>query len=147
MFATSVRVSPCSARALGVSCVRFTLTLPSAGCTSTSWWKVRTSSPFGPFTRTVRPSTLMSTSFGSGMGMLPIRLMSLPDPRQELAAEAALARVRAGHEAGRRRDDGDAQATQDPRHLGLLRVHAPSGAAHPVDALEDRIAALVLEAH
>src|SRR5439155_26263686 len=48
----------------------------------------------------------------------------LPDICQDLAAEALALRFAAGHEAGRGRDDGDAETAEHARHLVLPRVDA-----------------------
>src|SRR5256885_9943971 len=87
-------------------------------------WNVRESWPFGPFTFTVWPSILMSTPLGTTTGSRPILLIPLPHVRQNLATEALALRLAAGHEAGRGRDDGDAETAEHARHLILPRVHA-----------------------
>src|SRR6266567_9267084 len=74
----------------------------------------------------------MSTPFGIATGSRPILLMSatyhrLPNVRQDLAAEALALRFAAGHEAGRGRDDDDAETTEHAWHLALSGVHAEAG--------------------
>src|SRR6266478_1433737 len=69
----------------------------------------------------------MSTPLGMATGSRPILLMPylpLPNVGQDLAAEALALRFAAGHEAGRGRDDGDAQTAEHARHLVLPRVDA-----------------------
>src|SRR5438045_2560169 len=117
MFASSERLRPWSARACWVSFARVTVSAPSPWSTLTSAWKVRASSPFGPFTETDWPFTLTSTPLGSVIGSLPMRLISSsPHVRQDFAAEGLLLGLAAGHEPGRGRDDRDAQSTEDPWH-------------------------------
>src|SRR4030081_2882338 len=114
MFASSDRESPWMAFACWVSFARTTVSVPSARSTFTSGWNVRLSSPFGPFTETSWPFTFTSTPEGSVTGSFSIRLISsssLPDVRQDLAAEGLLLGLTAGHEARGGRDDGDAEAT------------------------------------
>src|SRR5258708_42951 len=149
MFASSDRDRPWMAFAVGLSFTRFTFMLPSARSMVTRGWKVRLSSPFGPFTTTSWPFTFTSTPLGTVMGSLPIRLMpSSPHVRQDFAAEGLALGLAAGHQPRRRRDDGDAQAAEHPRHLGLARVDPQ---ARPADAPDARnrggLAADVLERH
>src|SRR5687768_11533281 len=152
MFASSVRDRPCSARACCVSSARVTVSsLPSLRSSFTSGWNVRRSSPFGPFTTTSCPLIFTSTPLATGMGILPMRLIALPylpDVRQDLATEALLLRVAAGHEARRRGDDRDAEAAEHARHLGLARVDAEPGLRDPADAgHRGHLAADVLQLH
>src|SRR5688572_5075421 len=134
MFWSSARVRPCSARLAFASSLRFTTRVPSSRATLTSGWKVRTSSPFGPFTRTVWPSIFTSTPCGTGTGRRPMRLIS-PDVGEDFPAQPLLLGLAPGHHAGRGRDDRDAEPAEYARHLGLARVHAQAGAA---DAPESR---------
>src|SRR5438552_12866292 len=128
MFASSERLRPWIARASCVSFARVTVSAPSAWSTFTSAWNVRASSPFGPFTETDWPFSLTSTPFGSVIGSLPMRLISSsPHVRQNFAAEGLLLGLAAGHEPGRRRHDRDAQAAEDPWHLGLAGVDPQAG--------------------
>src|SRR5205814_4256116 len=131
MFAMSARVSPCSARVDFSSLLRVMTSVPSSRATLTLSWNVRTSSPLGPFTRSVRPSIFTSTPCGIVTGMRPIRLIanSIPDPelplpdfRQDFAAQTASLGLASGHDAGRGRDDRDAETAQHAWHLGLARV-------------------------
>src|SRR4029077_4477073 len=151
MFASSERESPWIAFACWVSFARTTVNVPSARSTFTSGWNVRRSSPFGPFTETCWPFTVTSTPLGSVTGSLPMRLMSsspLPHVRQDLAAEGLALGLAAGHQARGGRDDRDAQAAEDPWHLGLARVDAQAWPADPPDP-RDRggLAADVLQLH
>src|SRR5437764_863257 len=132
MFAMSARVSPCSARLCCASSLRATSSVPSSRLTLTFAWISRVSSPFGPFTRSVRPSIFTSTPCGTLMGRRPMRLIPLllPDPREDFPAESLALGLAPGHETGRGRDDGDPKAAEHAWHLGLLRVHAQTRAAH-----------------
>src|SRR5438105_8518370 len=149
MFASSERLRPWSARPSCVSFARVTVSVPSAWSTFTSGWKTRTSSPFGPFTETDWPFTLTSTPLGSVIGSLPMRLIrSSPHVRQDFAAEGLLLGLAAGHEPGRGRHDRDAQAAEDPWHLGLAGVDPQTRPADPADAGDGgRLSADVLQLH
>src|SRR5204863_745364 len=104
------------------------------------------SSPLGPCTRTTSGSIVTVTPVGTAMGFLPIRLMRLPDLRHDLAADALLARVVAGHDAVGRRDDGGAHAALDLAHALGAGVVALAGARHAAQAGDGRAAVLcVLE--
>src|SRR5512135_2009393 len=58
-----------------------------------------------------------------------------PDVGEDFPAKALPLGLTTGHETGRRRHDRDAEATEDPRHLGLARVDAQAGLA---DATQPR---------
>ena len=73
MFWTSVRVSPCSALWRLSSLGRSTVKLPSSNLSFISGWRVRRSSPLGPFTATVLPWRSRFTPLGRVTGFLPIR--------------------------------------------------------------------------
>src|ERR1700754_4610044 len=113
------RVRPCSARTVLSSFGRPTTTVPSSSFTSIGSATVCESSPFGPFTATERPSILTSTPPGTEMGRRPIRdifwTLPSPDVGEDFPAHAALAGLLVGHQAGRRRDDRDAETAQDLR--------------------------------
>src|SRR5687767_9112789 len=134
MFCSRARVRPCRARLAFSSSLRFTTSVPSSRAMLTFGWKVRTSSPLGPFTRTVCPSIFTSTPWGTVTGRRPIRLIS-PDVGEDFPAQTLLLGVPPGHDTGRGRDDRDAEAAKHARHLGLARVHAEAGTA---DAPEPR---------
>ena len=51
----------------------------------------------------------------------------LPDVGQDLATDAGLVGVAVGHESLGGRDDGDAEAAEDPRQRLLLGVDAQAG--------------------
>src|SRR5947209_3384516 len=117
MFATSVRVRPWSARWSRRSDGRVTVTAPSPCSIFMSRETTSESSPFGPFTRTRSGSMVSSTPEGTGIGCLPIRLIGLPDLRDDLAADAVATRVVAGHQARGGRDDCSAHAAEDARNV------------------------------
>src|SRR5512147_2512062 len=103
----------------------------SSGATTTDWSffsifttsaKVLLTFPFGPSTDTVVPLTSTLTFSGILTGCLPILLMvvgSLPDGADEFAAELGAARVLVLHQALGSGHDGDAEAVEDPRNLGI----------------------------
>jgi hypothetical protein len=68
-------VSPCSALWRGSSLGRSTVSVAPLCAIFSSGLKLRESSPLGPFTRTVEPSTVTCTLPGTSTGRLPIRDM------------------------------------------------------------------------
>src|SRR5450759_685981 len=122
--------------------------------------------PFGPWTSTASPVTLIVTPFGIGIGFFPIRDMILsrspqraadswqrdalpaasrrlsatrvlPNVTEHLAADARLGRLAPGHQPVRRRQDADAETGENRRHLVVTEVHAPAGPADAVDPGDD----------
>src|SRR6266508_753744 len=137
MFASSDRVSPCSARVAFSSSLRATTSDVSCCATLTSGWNVFASSPLGPLTFTVWPSIFTSTPFGMLTGRRPIRLISLsllPDVCEDFPAQSLALGLAPGHQTGRRRDDGDPESAEDARHLRLARVDAQAGTAYAAQA-------------
>src|SRR5918994_7468201 len=104
--------------------------------------------PRGPATRTTSGSIVTETESGTGMGLRPMRDIALPDLGDDLAADARLARVVAGHHAVRRGQD---RGTHAAEHLGdVLRVDVGplARARHAPDAGDHRRAVVgVLEAY
>src|SRR5258708_37113807 len=147
MFATRERVRPCSARCSPRSVGRVTWSTSPSCLTSMSRGIRSLSSPLGPLTRTDSGSIETVTPEGTGMGCLPIRDISSPHLRQDLAADAGGPGGVAGHHAMGGGDDRGAHATQ---HLGdrlRIDVVAPAGAGHAAQAGDRRAALLgVLEA-
>src|SRR5438309_5056448 len=89
----------------------------------------------------------MSTPLGIVTGSLPILLIyRSPDICQDLAAEALALGFAAGHEPRGGRDDGDAEAAEHARHLGLPRVDAKAGLGDAAQAGDGRELADVLHA-
>src|SRR5688572_17826056 len=120
MLAISVRVRPCSARCSARSVGRVTSSWPSSCLTSMTRALRSSRLPRGPATRTTSGSIVTETVSGTGIGFLPMRDIGLPDLGDDLAADARLARVVAGHHAARRGQDRGAHAAE---HLGdVLRV-------------------------
>src|ERR671939_529716 len=118
MLATRERVSPCSARCSARSVGRETRIAPSSWRTSIARALRSNRSPRGPATRTTSGSIVTVTPAGVGVGFLPMGLIAwLPDLGHDLAADARLARVVAGHDAVRRRHDRRAHAAQDLRDV------------------------------
>src|SRR5260370_38994216 len=147
MFATRERVRPCRARCSPRSVGRVTWSTSPSCLTSMSRWIRSLSSPLGPLTRTDSGSIETVTPEGTGMGCLPMRHISSPHLRQDLAADAGGAGVVAGHHAVGGGDDRGAHAAE---HLGdrlRIDVGAPAGAGHAAQAGDRRAALLgVLEA-
>src|SRR3954470_3607836 len=148
MLATSERVSPCRARCSPRSVGRLTSSSSPSCSTAMSRGMRSVSSPLGPLTRTSSGSIDTVTPAGTGMGFLPMRLMQSPDVGDDLAADARVAGLVAGHHASRRGHDRRPHAAEDLRDLGVVHVGAVAGGR---DALEpgDRRAALLggLERH
>src|SRR3954452_665057 len=135
MLAISVRERPCSDFDSRSSSGRETAMTPSSCATvigsATTWVRV----PFGPFTVTLWPSMLTSTPEGTGTGSFPIRDISTsPDVGEDFPAYSTLGGLLVGQQPGGRRDDRRAEAAEDPREAGRLRVHAQPGLGHPADA-------------
>src|SRR5262245_1926371 len=123
MLAMSVRVSPCSSRACLPSSGRSTRSAPSSRTSVSCGAMSRLRSPLGPLTDTWVPSTVTSTPGGTVMGSLPMRDMGdLPDVRQDLATQLALAGLLTGHDPLAGADDDQAQAAEDPWDIGLRRI-------------------------
>src|SRR3972149_6765320 len=78
---------------------------------------------------------------GEGYGLPTDSRHGSPDVAEDFAADALLAGVLAGHDALRRREDGNAEAAQDARYLPLLHVDAQPRLAHAADAGEDGLLA------
>src|SRR5579875_1808477 len=108
MLAIRVRVRPCSSRCGPRSVGRVTVIVSPSCVTVMSRLTRSDSSPLGPLTVTRPGSIAIDTPAGTLMGCLPMRDMAfsgLPDPRHDLATDARLAGLVAGHDALRRRDD------------------------------------------
>src|SRR5581483_6874275 len=140
MFATSVRVRPCSARSSPRSVGRVTVTTPSA-CSifirvGTCCWSV----PSGPATATRAGSIVTVTPSGIWMGALPIRLIALPDEGHDLAADAALLGGAARDESGRGGQDRDSHPAEHARKTVLPRVDPAARLRHALQAGDDPLA-------
>src|SRR5438105_4626951 len=137
MLFTSVRDRPCRALSNFSSLCRLTTIFPSSRPTLMRGCKVRLSSPFGPLTLTVFPSTSTFTPLGMTTGSRPMRLIS-PHRTQQLAAETLLRCFGPGHQALRGGDDGDAEAATDQRQVVPAGVRAPARARDPLRVGEGR---------
>src|SRR5436305_15052482 len=115
MFATSVRVRPCSARSSPRSVGRFTVTTPSACSIFIRVGTCCCSVPSGPATETRAESIVTVTPSGIWMGALPVLLIPLPDDSHHFAADSVLLCGEAPAENAGRRDDSDAQAAEHGR--------------------------------
>src|SRR5262249_37392039 len=140
MFASSARAVP----AILVLPASFDFSCTSEPCTplSTPCGAANCSVPFGPLTVTASLPTLHSTSFGRAIGFFATRDMSISpesgDGADDFAADALLARLRVGHDAGGRRDDRDAEATHDLGQRVLAAIHAQAGTADAVELVDRR---------
>src|ERR1700722_13337619 len=135
MLAISDRDRPCSARISPSSLGLVTVMVPSAWLTSIGAGTSRLSSPFGPFTCTWRPLMLTSTPPGTVTGIRPIRDIagSPPDVSEDFSAYALPFRLLVGHQAGRRRDDRNAEAAEHPGQTVLAGVHAQARLGHALE--------------
>src|SRR3569623_1342590 len=125
MFATSVRVRPCSALCSFSSLGRSTTTSLSFIDTCMAPGSERLSSPLGPLTVMFEPSSVTVTPFGIGTGFFPIRDICgapLPDQREQLAAGARLPRLPVGHEPLGRTENRHAEPVAHARDLGAADV-------------------------
>src|SRR5579875_1770173 len=137
MLAMRVRVRPCRALLSPSSFGRLTSSWPSACSMVIGSTMVCISSPLGPLTCTVRPSTRTSTPEGTGIGSFPIRLMSAnpsPDVGEDFPAHALLGALLVGAQTAGGGDDRDAEAAEHARQVGGLRVHPQTGLADPPDS-------------
>src|SRR3954471_22502081 len=149
MLATSERMSPCRARCSPRSVGRLTRSSPSVCSTVMSRLLRSDSAPRGPVTWTTSGSMVTVTPAGTGMGFFPMRLIDRsPDLRDDLAAHAGAARLMAGHDAARRRDDRGAHAALDLADAARGRVVALPRARDAAQAADRRAAVLgVLQLH
>src|SRR5918999_2620010 len=141
MFATSVRVSPCSARSSPRSVGRATKSSASFCSTVIRAGICCVSSPSGPFTITRPGRTETETPPGIWIGVLPILLtLSSPNETDDLAADTELLGTPARDDAGGRRHDRHAHPAEDARQAVLVRIHAPAGLGHPPEVRDDPLA-------
>src|SRR5690606_4374532 len=146
MLAITERMVPVMAMSDGVA--GDSTAWPSSILNSTFEGMAMDSAPLGPLAAMVPSWTLSSTPLGSVIGFLAIRDIVVPPlghEAQDLAADALLARLRIGHDALRGGNDGDAEAVEDLRQLGLAAVLAQAGARDTLHALDDRAAFEVLQ--
>src|SRR4051812_37345249 len=100
------------------------------------------SAPRGPLTWTTSGSMATVTESGTGMGLRPMRLMRSPDVGDDLAADARLAGLVAGHHAARGGHDGGAHAALDLRDLAGGHVVALARARDALEPGDRALAAL-----
>src|SRR5688572_12209678 len=118
-----------------------TLTAIPAGLTTVSV-------PFGPLALIESAWTFSSTPLARATGFLATRVMSVPPlghEAQDFTADALLARLRIGHDALRGGDDGDAEATEDLGQLVLAAVLAQARTGVALEALDHRLAFVILQ--
>src|SRR5712691_2273616 len=102
----------------------------------TCCWRV----PSGPATCT-RPGSMETvTPPGISIGLFPILLMALPDEAHDFAAEPALLRRAARHEARRGGQDRDAHPAQHARETVFPRVDPAARLRHALQAGDDPLA-------
>src|SRR3954451_20675940 len=130
MFAMSVRVRPCSARSSPRSVGRVTVTTPSSCAIAMRCGTCCCRVPSGPATATRPGSTDTVTPAGTSIGLLPIRLMLLPDEAHDLATDAALLSGAARDETRRRGQDCDPHAAEHARETILPRIDPPARLRH-----------------
>src|SRR3954463_4939289 len=140
MFATSVRVRPCSARSSPRSVGRFTVTTPSACSIFMRAGTCCCSVPSGPATATRAGSIVTVTPSGTSMGALPILLIPLPDEGHHCAADAALLRGAARDQTGRGREDRDAHPAEHARKTVFPGVDPAARLRHALQAGDDPLA-------
>src|SRR5258706_738502 len=144
MFATRTLASPWMPRERRESSMRVTLTTDPETAMASSRGSARESFRRGPSTRTVPSETCTFTPPGTEIGMRPTRDIALPHRTEQLAADALLARLAVHEDAFRRRQHVDAETAADGRDLAGSDVHAEARTRHPLDAGDDRTAALVV---
>src|SRR4051812_13760833 len=150
MFATSVRVRPCSWRERRESFGRSTRISPFSTVTLISRSSFCSTLPLGPSTCTRPGCAVTLTLSGILMGSLPMRDMcvSLPDGGDELAAEVLLARVAIDEHALGSGEDGDPEAVHHLGDVGVLDVAAQPRLRLPPDLADGRpLLLVVLEDH
>src|SRR5690349_2744836 len=138
---------PHMASAPSISRCGVNVTPSSPTLASTSGTSVTFSSPFGPFTLTVLPSTVAVTPFGNATGFLPIRdiMRSLEHLAEDFAAHILLASVRVGHHALRRGDDRHAKTLAMGLEFLHRRINPATRRRHALQLADHRLALVVLE--
>src|SRR5262245_46333760 len=140
MFAMSVRVKPCSARSSPRSVGRVTTIVPSSCSICIRCGTCCCSVPSGPATDTRPGSTETVTPAGTSIGLLPILLIASPDEAHDLAADSALLRGAARHEARRGGQDRGAHPAQHARKPVLLRIDPAARLRHALQARDHPLA-------
>src|SRR5918912_579466 len=142
MFATSDRVSPCSARSSPRSVGRVTTSSPSRCSIFIRAGTCCDSSPSGPFTCTRPGESATLTLAGTSIGLFPIRLTypSLPDEADHFPADSALGRRAARDEAAGRRQDRRPHPAEHARQAILARVDPATGLRDPPEPADHALA-------
>src|SRR3546814_5395241 len=92
-----------------------------------------------------RPAAIVtSTPLGIPTGFLPTRDI-LEHPAEDFAADILGARLGIGHDAARRRQDGDAEPVVDARQILDLGIDAAAGGRDAGDLLDHRLALGILQ--
>src|SRR5213592_3878427 len=138
MLLTSERVSPWRARCMRSSLGRSTSSTAPSWRTVMSGGNERDSEPRGPLTVISRPPRATSTPDGMLIGDRPTRDIRSPHVTEDLAADAALARLAVGHEALAGGQDGDAEAAEHAGEPVGLDVHAQTRLRHPAQSRDAR---------
>src|SRR5262245_35870440 len=149
MFARLARAAPAAA-------MRSFVALPSATDTRRVWSRCATvtpspslsvSAPLAPFTVTASAATVAATPCGSLTGSFAILDMfpSSGHDAEHFAALPGAARLAVRHDALRRRHDRDAEPAQHLRQRVLAAVGAEPRARHALEALDHRLAGVVLQ--
>src|SRR5215211_4223173 len=131
------RVSPCIARCSGASVARPTITSEFSCLTSTPLPTGTVSSPFGPFTFTLRPESSTLTAPGTSIGAFPILdtiKTSLVDEAQDFAADAPAPGLVVRQDPLGGREYRHPEPVEHARNIGLLAVDPASRAAHAPEA-------------
>src|SRR4051812_8286482 len=146
MLLTSARLKPCNDFACASSPSRLTTIWPSATLRLVRLGNSQSSLPFGPSTKIFCPFTSTFTLGGMAIGCFPIRDINLPDVAEQFSAEVFLAGLHVGHDAFRRRNDGDAEAAAHARDFRGADILAQTGFADAFQAFDDALLALVFQA-
>src|ERR1700722_5610425 len=144
MLSTSERDRPHMARALVDSSRGVKCSAPSFWATSISSMTVQESSPFGPLTDTVWPSSVTVTPAGMVMGFLPIRDMALVHAQEDFAADIGVAGGVVRHDALGRRQDRDPKAVLDRLQVPDRRIDPPARLGDPGDLGDHRLPAEII---
>src|SRR5215813_8713563 len=147
MLRTRLRVVPHIMRACLESLAGWKTTLSPSSLAATWSLRSRWRSPSLPLADSLRPLIWMVTPAGIATGDLPTRDMvrSSIDSTQDLAADIGGPGLVVGHDAARRRQDGDAQPVVDARQIRDLRVDAAARLRDAIDLADDGRAVVVLQ--
>src|SRR5450631_726408 len=146
MPATSARSVPCSALASAFAALNTSVSPDFS--TLTVCPKLRDSVPKGPLIEISPVPMVTSTLGGTLTGLLPMRDMSgLPsgNDAQHFATDTGGARLAIGHDAVRRRDNGDPQPVHHAGDVLLALVDPQPRLGDALDLLDHRPARVVLE--